>query len=59
EVRIVEEIPKYGNSIKFRSSCEGRICRVVGKKRGLKREYIIKLEPNSQYRFFTQYEILY
>jgi len=56
EVRIKEEVPRYGDSIKFNTTCKDE-CKVK-EKSAFYKEYTINLKPDSEYKFYTEYEIV-
>ena len=55
EVKISENIPRYRDTIKFKTSCSG-IC-TSKEKNAFLREFSIKLKANESYSFTTEFEI--
>jgi len=57
EVRLNENIPRYRDDIKFKSSCSGKC--ISKEKNAFIREFRIKLKPNESYNFTTEFEVYY
>ena len=57
EVKISENIPRYRDTIKFKTSCNG-ICSSKEKNAFL-REFTIKLKPEESYNFTAEFEVYY
>ena len=57
EVKISENIPRYRDTVKFKTSCSG-ICTSIEKNAFL-REFSIKLKPEESYNFTTEFEVYY
>ena len=55
-VKLVEQIPKNNNT-KFNTTCSG-IC-IPKKKNAFVRQYRILIQPDTEYKFLTGYEINY
>jgi len=57
EAKLSENIPRYKESIKFRTSCSGQCS--TKEKSAFRREFRIKLKPNESYSFTTEFEVYY
>ena len=57
EIKLNENIPRYRDNIKFKTSCSG-ICSSK-EKNAFVREFSIKLKPNENYNFTTEFEVHY
>ncbi len=57
EVKISENIPRYRDTVKFKTSCSG-ICS-SREKNAFLREFTIKLKPEKSYSFTTEFEVYY
>ena len=57
EVKLSENIPRYRDNIKFKTSCSG-ICSSK-EKNAFIREFSIKLKANESYSFTTEFEVSY
>jgi len=55
-VKLQEQIPRYKSKITFKSDCKG--C-VIKDKNAFYKEFIIKLKPNSNFSFTTEFEVFY
>jgi len=54
-VKIREYIPRYGNNIKYKTSCEKNCS--YSEKNAFTKEYKIELEPKKSYTFYSEVEI--
>ena len=57
EVKISENIPRYRDTVKFKTSCSG-ICS-SREKNAFVREFTIKLKAEESYSFTTEFEVYY
>ena len=55
ELKVEEQIPRYGDDIKLKSSCKG-ICSVE-KKSAFLQEYTIRLKAKEKYEFSSEFEV--